>query len=76
MPSELEEPPGPWDIHSHQALRPLSHAFGEHPMKWFFLLSNQVKNNDDQDDDDDDSEVIIPFPCSQVFMKLPFHEVK
>ena len=56
MTSELGEPPGSWDIHSHQAPRPLSHAFGEHPVTWFFLLSNQVKNTDDQDDDDDDGD--------------------
>ena len=56
MTSELEGPPGPWDIHSHQAPRPLSHAFGEHPVTKFFLLSNQVKNTDDQHDDDDDGD--------------------
>ena len=56
MTLELEGPPGPWDIHSHQAPRPLSHAFGEHPMTGFVLLSNQVKNTNDQDDDDDDDD--------------------
>ena len=53
MTLELVGPPGPWDIHNHQAPRPLSHAFGEHPMTRFFLLSNQVKNIDDQHDNDD-----------------------
>jgi len=54
MTSELEGPPGPWDKHSHQAPRPLSHAFGEHPATWFFSQSNQMKNTDDEDDGDGD----------------------
>ena len=61
MTSELEGPPGPWDKHSHRAPRPLSHAFGEHPVTWFFLQSNKVKHTDDQHDDSD--EVIIALSC-------------
>ena len=57
MTSELEGPPGPWDIRSHQAPRPLSHAFGEHPVTRFFLLSNQVQTltiiSDDESSDND-----------------------